>query len=338
METFNFISFLGFLKILFLIIFILLNIGLLYSESLDAKHKNKDISHMKSGISPELKKLATYFISGVTIYASYIAIKNEHKDTAKEAKLLEQKEAELKEFTEKALLEAKRATNARIANNFSNKLHIDGIHRSLVRVNTIKGEEIELQKALKETHVQWEKSGDKKHQDIIEVLKVKIEALNLEWERAQSELTQDVVRGVKYSAEISNETDEEKILAMLNEDIKKSSILDIDLEELWTKWKNLDLELLWNTFISFNGITKLACSMIFSSYFILWCILSVVINLYGDYLLDRFKLEEKYPRLALFILYRKKVSKYYILSNIIYIILTCIMNIIFGLSILSIFL
>lgn len=328
------LSFLGFVKIIFLIIFITLNLCLLYIESLDAKHTNKDISHMKSGMTPELKRLVKYFISGVGLYASYIAIKNEHKDTAKEAKLLKQKEADLAEFTNKAALEVKQIANVRIANNFANKLHLNSIQRTVEKVTKNKEEQTELHKAIKEQKVQWENDKDSKLLQGIEVLEVKLEALIVEGNRAESELIQDVARGVKYSEEISKETDEAKILAILNEDIKKSSILD--LEELWTKWKNLDLEELWITFASFNGITKLACSMIFSSYFILWCTLSVVINLYGEYLLNRFKLEEKHPRLALFILYRKKVSKYYILSNIIYIILTCLMNIIFGLSILTI--
>ena len=67
--------------------------------------------------------------------------------------------------------------------------------------------------------------------------------------------------------------------------------------------------------------------MMFSSYFIITNIFSITINLYGDYLLDRFKLEEKYPRLSVVIKYRRKVGNYVVVSNIIYIILTCLMNI-----------
>ena len=76
--------------------------------------------------------------------------------------------------------------------------------------------------------------------------------------------------------------------------------------------------------------------MMFSSYFTLSCILGIAINLYGNYLLERYKLEEKYPRVAVFIKYRRKATKYYIISNIIFIILTCIMNIFYGITILSI--
>lgn len=85
-----------------------------------------------------------------------------------------------------------------------------------------------------------------------------------------------------------------------------------------------------------NGLAKTACVMMFSSYIIISCILSIAINLYGNYLLDRFKLEEKYPKVAIFIKYRRNVSKYYILANILTILIVCLMNIFFGITILSI--
>jgi hypothetical protein len=84
-----------------------------------------------------------------------------------------------------------------------------------------------------------------------------------------------------------------------------------------------------------NGISKLACSMILSSSIILWCIFGIILNFYGNYLLDRFNLEERYPKIALFINYRRKVSKYYIMSNFLLIISMCLINVIFGISILS---
>ncbi len=75
----------------------------------------------------------------------------------------------------------------------------------------------------------------------------------------------------------------------------------------------LNLDQIWSQFETFDGLTKLDCVMMLSSYIILTCIFGIAINLYGNYLLNRFKLEEKYPKLAIFIKYRKTVSKYYIL-------------------------
>ena len=62
-----------------------------------------------------------------------------------------------------------------------------------------------------------------------------------------------------------------------------------------------------------------------------------MLNMYGNYLLDRFNLEVKYPKIAKFINYRKKLSKYYIFSNFALIIIICLVNLIFGLSVFSIY-
>jgi hypothetical protein len=96
------------------------------------------------------------------------------------------------------------------------------------------------------------------------------------------------------------------------------------LEDLSTKFETLD------------GISKLAFVLTFSSSMIFWCLIGILLNLYGDYLLNRFKLEERFPRLAKVLLYRKKLTKYYIISNSLFIFGLCLINIILGLSILSI--
>jgi hypothetical protein len=60
-----------------------------------------------------------------------------------------------------------------------------------------------------------------------------------------------------------------------------------------------------------------------------------MLNLYGNYLLERFNLEERYPKIATFINYRRKLSKYYIISNFLVVMSVCLINVILGLSILS---
>jgi hypothetical protein len=64
------------------------------------------------------------------------------------------------------------------------------------------------------------------------------------------------------------------------------------------------------------GITKLVVVMTYQSYFILSSIFGLIFHLYGNYIIDRFNLESKYPKLAIFIQYREKITKYYILSAI----------------------
>lgn len=46
---------------------------------------------------------------------------------------------------------------------------------------------------------------------------------------------------------------------MINEDITKSSIFDLDLDKLLTKFANFE---------TLNGISKLMCTMIFTNYLV----------------------------------------------------------------------
>jgi hypothetical protein len=104
-------------------------------------------------------------------------------------------------------------------------------------------------------------------------------------------------------------------------EIKKSMIINLD--ELLDKFEN------------FDGITKLAFTMVLNSSVMLSIIFTLISNIYGNYLIEKFNLEKKYPKIAFLINYRKKVSKYVIYTNFILMIFLCLINLSLGLSILS---
>ena len=68
-------SFLKFLKIIFIILFILLNIGLLYFEYLNNKN---NIVVIKNGISNDIKKIASGILAAASGYSAYITITNDN--------------------------------------------------------------------------------------------------------------------------------------------------------------------------------------------------------------------------------------------------------------------
>ena len=49
--------------------------------------------------------------------------------------------------------------------------------------------------------------------------------------------------------------------------------------------------------------------------FILSCLVTILFSVYGNYLIDKLSLEEKYPKLGIFIKLRVKLINYYILIN-----------------------
>ena len=95
------------------------------------------------------------------------------------------------------------------------------------------------------------------------------------------------------------------------------------------------LEFLIDKFDSLDVVSKIMVHMIYTNALIFGCIFTIIFNLYGNYLLDKFKLEIKYPRIAKFINYRKKLSKYYLISNFLFIIIVCLVNITLGFAVLT---
>lgn len=167
------------------------------------------------------------------------------------------------------------------------------------------------------------KAGDTQISDKdIKIQETILLKLSLDEARAEVELKQDIEKGVRFSMEITKEENESKIIEKINEDIvKKASIFGLDE--------------LFYSFESLSGISKLLFTVILSSSIILGCIFGIILNIYGNYLLERFNLEEKFPKIALIINYRRKLSKYYLISNFLIIIIMCLINLILSISILS---
>ena len=315
-------SFLFCLKVVFFILFIILNICLIYTEYLDIKYKNKHYpdSHMKSGMTPELQRIAKQVIMTVGLISGFITIKNEVNQSSREE--IAALAAKLNSTLAQAAEDTKKAASQQTSTNFIQKMNITNIQNSFTGLVENAETESALMKAIKADRAQWEKSGDATLLEKIKRREIELQATLVKKEREISELQQAIARANNFSKDISKETDDNKTSALINDDeVKKSSILG--LEEIWSRFE------------TFDGLTKTACLMILSSSIVLSSLLTIVITIYGDYLLDRFKLEEKYPKLAIFIKIRKKVSKYYILSNIIHILIVCLMNMFYGITILS---
>ena len=86
----------------------------------------------------------------------------------------------------------------------------------------------------------------------------------------------------------------------------ESSILDniLDYIQSYSDFlQNLTFE---QQIILFNFL----CSILVLSY-----IVSILIIFYSNYLIERFDLEKRYPRIAVYLRYRAKFQKYYILPS-----------------------
>lgn len=220
--------------------------------------------------------------------------------------------------------------NQKEAADFSNRLNLTRIKESKEKVEQIqkKKQKSELQEELEKAGVNWDTKNINTDPQFFKnrLLNTQIQQLELDEKRAQAALSTDINQGIKFSSAFTKEEIEIENSAYNDENIKNSSIIFLDSK---------DLSDYWNKFEASNGITQLTYTLLLSNSLILTCVFGTIIFLYGNYLLERFQIEEKYPKLAILIKYRRKVSKYYIVSNFVVIILVCLINIFLGLSILS---
>lgn len=65
-----------------------------------------------------------------------------------------------------------------------------------------------------------------------------------------------------------------------------------------------------------------------SSLFIFTCLVSIIFAVYGNFLIERLSLENKYPKLAFFIRLRIKLQHTYVITNTLYILVALILMVI----------
>jgi hypothetical protein len=92
---------------------------------------------------------------------------------------------------------------------------------------------------------------------------------------------------------------------------------------------------LLESFDKLSGIHQFAVSLIMLQYIVLSSLITIVSTYYGDYLINKFDLVTKYPKLAKFIELRRKFQNYYFLSNVFFIAIISIAEIMISLYILT---
>lgn len=108
------------------------------------------------------------------------------------------------------------------------------------------------------------------------------------------------------------------------------------VNKLWSgNYINNQLENFRVLFSQLNFEQLWAISHIFSSVFILLCLMSIISVIYSDYLLNYLKIEDKYPKLGRIIKLRKMYQQYYLILNLLFIIITLMATIFINYAILT---
>jgi hypothetical protein len=296
------------LKLFFILFLILVNIYLMYLE-FKSPNKSEDIKYMQSGIDGKfLRNIGAIIVSNVGLYASILTIKDHKFNRQQIAEAIEKdKETLLKiknELIESKILRDSLRTKVTASvsrlTEVNNTISSDFNTREKI-VNSICEKEEGLN-SIAETKVEERNS-------IMEELKLLKK--NIVYRDAEIKKSINV---------ISNESKNlETILKDIGSDISKSSILN--------PFSFLD---------SFEVIDKIAICILLLNNVILSGLISIVFIFYGDILIEKYKLEEKYPRLATIIRLRRKFQRYYLLLSILFILVASLSQIIFSLVVLAI--
>ena len=93
---------------------------------------------------------------------------------------------------------------------------------------------------------------------------------------------------------------------------------------------------IFNNYINFLDTLTLhqlgSLANLLAAIFILFCLFSVIVIIYSNIILNYLKLEEKFPRLANFIHYRKKFQNFFLFINLLLIVITLLSTIFVNLS------
>ena len=106
-----------------------------------------------------------------------------------------------------------------------------------------------------------------------------------------------------------------------------------------TPWNSISNSFLFDGFLefyeSYSALGKFCISILLFNYLIISSLIGIVYIFFGDYLIKRFNLETKYPKLAKIVSLRRKFQRYYLILYISYIAFAVFVETVFCLYILS---
>nr|YP_010697780.1 hypothetical protein P1R16_mgp16 [Porodaedalea niemelaei]WCF76676.1 hypothetical protein [Porodaedalea niemelaei] len=76
-----------------------------------------------------------------------------------------------------------------------------------------------------------------------------------------------------------------------------------------------DLDSVLEYYNSFHAVSRIALTLLLFNYVIISCLISIIFIFYGDYLIQRFDLENKYSTIYKIKSLRVKYQRYYLIMN-----------------------
>nr|YP_025887.1 plasmid hypothetical protein 1 [Moniliophthora perniciosa]AAQ74288.1 plasmid hypothetical protein 1 [Moniliophthora perniciosa] len=300
-----YLSYSSLIKVIIIFIFLLLNIYLFFESN---KFNNRLLE--SAFISKNFRRYIGLIVSGAGFISAAITINEKRSALMEEASKIET----IKKENENNLNLAKKELEEFRFKNQSDRLKYQS---SLIRVEDYnKNIAAESQKVI-DKRFRINKLNEEKEHLTDESQKGLIEAEIKQLERT---IELSLIEITKSSEQIKKESQIiEKIDVDLSDEEVKSSIFS-NIFEL---------------FDSMDVFSKIALSILAGNSVIVSCLISIIFIFYGNLIIEKYQIEQKYPNLFRIINLRRKFQKYYLITSISYIFIVTLTQIIFCIYILS---
>jgi hypothetical protein len=270
-----------------------------YSTSRENEQK---IEYMQAGIidAKILRNLGAIIVGGVGLISGYKTIIEDNKVNHKAIDLINSKVKEAQESKEMAL-ETKTAITAMLG-----RLKVPILNRDKYKNKLLEIDQKIINK-YKKLHDESDSLNEKEKSEII-----------LEIEHLTKIKNYELYEWVKDDENLKKAR-KEIIDKFGGDDDNKNNLISFNI---------------FNIFESLDPLDRIALSLLLLSQVIFSALVSIIFIFYGEYLIIKFDLERKYPRLAKFIQLRRKFQQYYLLFSILIIVSVLLIEILFFIAIL----
>jgi len=320
--SFTLINFTIYIKVSFILLLFIINVYLILTHKPEIGnqpvHQRREL---QSGFGSKKLKgwLGTLGAFGGFL-GSYITIKNEFKDIqiGKLDQLMKEERESIRRNIDKDKEEHQRLLDS-IDNNRDelNKLYIEkaklyGHNGRLLTLHySIKDKVISFKDKSTDSSVKLSELGliDQLIKLDTNKFSQEVQSLNLNIENSNNPTTS------------SSEVEEESTGTPAS-DLKESSVFNFNIFTFLDWFEDL------------NGVKKIAISLILGKSVIFSALTSIIFIFYGNILIEKYDLENKYPKLAYIIQLRRKFQKYYFKFNCLLILSIIIIEVVFAIAIL----
>jgi hypothetical protein len=318
----SFASITFYLKLSFILVLFLINLYLIFSYNPNLNNKI-----LQSGLGN--KNLKTYLSAlGAAggLLSSYITVKNEFKDY--QIGRINQLKVEENAIINRSI-DKDKEIHQKILTTISNyREDLLRLHHERAKIIGHTGRLSDLHEKIKDNVLIYKNKSTDLNSKLSE-LGIIDQLINRDLEKFSEEVNslisnieeEELPSKSEVNSLISN-IEEEEIPSKSDNDINESSIINTDFFAI-KEW-----------FDGLIGIKKIAFSLILGKSVILSALVSIIFIFYGNILIEKYDLVNRYPKLAKFIELRKKYQKYYFIIYCLLIFFIIIIEVIFGIAIL----